>query len=303
MIYRSILSFPFLLLLSGIVSAQINTNPTPTPRPGSRQASLPGVASDSANFDRLRSVEMKIPKERTHPLLDPKKGIYRRPGKDEVSALVIDELVSSKYGEFLKGDDTGIVKLNAESSCLSAEDVIVASEACSSYKFPGAGAAYSFRTESYRLPRLADLILFDDVFRTGGVYQHTILTEIGDIPIEEVTLQTRGFKFLVDLKPSIDGDEYLKFEKLIANGIDADGFPYRKGYPVNQNSTFALRSIAYRGKFIRAIEGIQYDELDFDKRRDVIIAFRVVDRDAKGHLTIVWKRLRDIESPTLKVKK
>ena len=225
MIYSKILSFPLLLVFSGVVLAQIHMTPTPTPRPGSRQASMPGVAADSVNYDRLRSVEMMIPKERTHPLLDPDKGIYRKPGKEETAALAIDKAALAKHADFLKGSETGIVKLNGMSWCVTTEDVIVASEECSPYKLPGAGAAYSFRTESYRLPRIADLILFDDVFRTGGVYQHTILTELGDIPIDTVTLQTRGLKFLAEFEPAVDGDEFLKFEKMIANGIDADGFP------------------------------------------------------------------------------
>ena len=41
--------------------------------------------------------------------------------------------------------------------------------------------------------------------------------------------------------------------------------------------------------------------MDFDRRRNVIVAFRVVERDDNGDTTIVWKRLRDVASPKLKV--
>ena len=78
------------------------------------------------------------------------------------------------------------------------EDVVVASEKCLAFKMPGAGAAYSFRTESYRLPRLADVILVDGVFLTGGVYQQVIMADIGDVAIEDVALDTKGMKYLVD---------------------------------------------------------------------------------------------------------
>ena len=303
MFYGRILLFPLLLLLCGAAMAQIHMTPTPTPRPGSRQASLPGVSADSEKYERLNSIEMMIPKGRTHPLLDPNKGIYRKPGKNEFKSLAIAEPVLARHAEFLKGRNTGIVKLNGESTCVSDADVVVATDVCSTFKIPGAGTAFSFRTESYRIPRIADLILFDGVFRTGGVYQHVVLTELGDVPIGDVTLESKGLRYLVELKPAHDSDQFLRFEKEISKGIDANGFPYRKGYPVSENSTFALRSIAYRGKFIRSIDGIQYDELEFDKRRDVIVAFRVVEKDAAGNYTILWKRLRDVESPTLKVKK
>lgn len=303
MFYRRILLFPLFLLLSEALVAQIHMTPTPTPRPGSRQASIPGVSADSERYDRLNSIEMMIPKTRTHPLLDPNKGIYRRPGKEEVKVLAVADAVVARHAEFLKGQNTGIVKLNGESTCVSDADVVVASDVCSPFKIPGAGTAFSFRTESYRIPRIADLILFDGVFRTGGVYQHVVLTELGDVPIGDVTIGSNGLRYLVELKPAGDSDEFLKFDKELSKGIDADGFPYRKGYPVSENSTFALRSIAYRGKFIRSIDGIQYDELEFDKRRDVIVAFRVVEKDAAGNYTIVWKRLRDVESPILKVRK
>ncbi len=305
MFYSRILLFLVFLLLNGAVIAQIPVTPTPTPRPGSRQANLPGVSADSEKYDVLRSIEMMVPKDRAgaHPLLDPKKGIYRKPDKEEVKALAVAEPLLARYAAFLKEQNTGIVKLNAESSCISDADVLVASEVCSPYKIPGAGTSYSFRTESYRLPRIADLILFDEVFRTGGVYQHVVLTELGDIAIGDVTLESNGLRYLVELKPVRDSDEFMKFDKEIGKGIDVNGFPYRKGYPVSENSTFALRSIAYRGKFIRSIDGIQYDELEFDRRRDVIVVFRVIEKDAAGNYTIVWKRLKDVEAPTLKVKK
>ncbi len=297
--------FPIVLLFNATAIAQFSATPTPTPRPNSRQANLPATTADKANYDRLHSIEMMAPRvlADSHPLLDPKKGIYRRPNKEEIQVLAVAEPLLVKHAEFLKGPNTGIVKLNAESSCVSDTEVVVANEKCIVFKMPGAGTAYSFRTESYRLPRLADLILFDGVFRTGGVFQQVIMADIGDVAIEDVTLETKGMTHLVSLKPVRDSDEFTRFDDEITKGIEANGFLYRKGHLVKENSTFALRSIAYRGIYPRSVDGIQYDELAFDKRRDVIVAFRVVDRDATGNITIVWKRLMDVESPRLKVKK
>ncbi|MEO7658700.1 MAG: hypothetical protein ABIV48_03715 [Pyrinomonadaceae bacterium] len=296
--------FPILFFLSMTVIAQV-PSPTPTPNPNSRQRQVNPIIADNANFDRLRSLELMIPKDSAdnHPLLNSKKGIYRRPSKEEIQILAVAEPLLTLHAALLRGPNTGIVKLNGESSCLSDVDVVVATEKCLGFKMPGAGTAYSFRTESYRLPRLADVILLDGVFRTGGVFQQVFMADIGDVAIEDVSLETRGLKYLNRLKPVRDSDEFMRFDAEIANGIEADGLTYRKGQLVKDNSTFVLRSIAYRGSYIRSIDGISYDELEFDKRRDVIVAFRVVDMDTAGNITILWKRLKDTESPKLKIMK
>lgn len=293
---------PLVLLLTTAASAQIVPTPTPTPRPGTRQSNP--MIGDNSKYDRLQSVEMMLPKDRPdHPLLDPKKGIYRRPGKEEIAVLAVADSLLDKYSSFLGLPNTGIVKLNADSSCISDTDEVTVTEQCLPFKMPGAGTSFSFRTESYRLPRLADIILFDGVFRTGGVYQYVAMAEIGDVPIEDVAFATKGMKYLLDLKPVRDSAEFLRFNDDLVKGVEADGLLYRKGQIVRENWTYVLRSIAYRGQYIRSVGGISYDELDLDRRRDIIAAFRVIDRDAAGNVTIAWKVLKDVEAPKLKVVK
>ena len=298
------LLFLLVLFVRVTVLAQPSATPTPTPRPGSRQSAVPAVVRDNASYDRLRSVEMMTENSQTanHPLLDSKKGIYRRPSKDETEVLAVAEPLLTTFASFLGSSNTGIVKLNADSECVSTTEVIVATEKCAVFRMPGAGAAFSFRTESYRLPRLADLILFNGTFRSDAVLQHVAMVELGDIPIGDIHLGSGGIKYLVDLKPARDGDEFLKYDAELGKGVTANGFLYRKGHHVKPNTTYALRSVAYRGKYIRSVDGIRYDELEFDKRRDVIVAFRAVDKDDAGNVTIVWKRLKDAESPRLKIK-
>lgn len=274
--------------------------------PPSGSTSPGAVRADSNRFDRLASIEMALPPsgaEPRHPLLDPKKGIYRRPTKKETEILAVAEPLIERFAAFLKQDNTGIVKLNADPSCVSTSDIVVASEKCVPYAIPGAGTAFSFRTESYRMPRLADVMLSGNIFKTGGVFQQVVMVELGDVPIDEVGLGTKGMKFLIDIKPVSESNEFLTYDKEVQKGIEHDGFTYRRGYPWKVNSTYALRSIAYRGKYMRSIDGVSYDELDFDKRRDIIAAFRVVDQDQSGNLTIVWKRLRDSEAPKLEISK
>ncbi len=272
----------------------------------SGQTTPSSVRADNQRFDRLASLEMAHPATeaaKRHPLLDPKKGIYRRPGKKETGILEVSKSALVGYADFLKQDNTGIVKLNADSTCVSNTDIVVASDECVPYSMPGAGTAFSFRTESYRMPRLADIMLSGNIFKTGGVFQQVVMVELGDVPIEAVAMNTKGMKFLADIKPVGESNEFLAYDKEVQKGIEHDGFLYRRGYAWKVNSTFALRSIAYRGKYMRSIDGVTYDELDFDRRRDVIVAFRVIDQDEKGNLTIVWKTLKDFEAPKLEISK
>ncbi len=287
------------LLFAVKVAGQIPVLPTPTPNP----RNVNPIMGDTGGFDRLRSIEMMSPKERSknHPLLDEKKGIYRRPARKETEALAVSETLLQRYAKFLKAPNTGIIKLNADYSCIPTSDMVVATENCLAFLMPGAGAAFSFRTESYRLLRLADVILLAGEFRTGGILQHVIMANIGDVPIEDVSSETNGIKFLIDLKPASDGPSFTRFDESVAAGIEAGGLMFRKAHAVKLDSTYILRSIAYRGKYIRSIDGIVYNELDYDKRRDVIVAFRVAEIDSNGNVNLVWKRLRDIEAPKLEL--
>jgi hypothetical protein len=209
---------------------------------------------------------------------------------------------SDRYAVVLRQPDTGVFKLNADSSCVESAGVIAAKENCLQYSMPGAGTAYSFRVESHRIPRLADLTLSKNVLKSDGILQHGILVKLGNVPLEDITMQTKGLKFLVDFEPLTDVESLAKFDRRLLEGIVADGFTYSLGFYVKDQMTYALRSIAYKGKAARSVNGITYNELDFDKRRDILVVFRIVGIEANGNVTAVWKLLSNKESPTLKIK-
>lgn len=298
---------PLLLLLSGGAYSQISPSatPTPTPRPGTIRAVANPMVGDKDSYDRLRSIEsMGQPGEREPPpLLVGKESIYRKPSRSETEALAVSDHLLMKYTEFLKSKGTGIIKLSADTSCVSASDVVVASEKCLPFQMPGAGTAFSFRTESYRLPRLADVIFVNGDLMTGGVFQQVIAVDIGDIPLDSVALESAGLRYIVNAKPATDSSEFMKFDSELLSGIEANGLTHRKNQPATLNTTFAIRSFAYRGKSLRTLHGYAYNELDYDKRRDVIVVFRIVDKDTNGNITLLWKKLKDVEAPVLKVVK
>lgn len=285
-------------------NAQI-PNPTPQPAPRRTRSNSTVIRDSNSTFDQLRALEIERKKEElpvNNPLNELKRIIYRKPNKVETQILSPSLSLLKKYAVFLRQPDVGMVKLNGDTSCIENSEILVAKETCLSYAFPGAGTAYSFRTESYRLPRLADLILSNGALKIDGVMQHGIMVSLGNIPLQDVTLQTKGLKYLLDFKPVETVESLLKIDSELSKGIKADGFLYRLGFYAHNQTTFALRSIAYKGKYMRSVEGILYNELDFDKRKDILVAFQVVETDTNSNITILWKILSQGTAPSLKTK-
>ena len=226
--------------------------------------------------------------------------LYRKPTSKELKAVEPSRELFVKYAPFLRQPDTGLTKLIDDKGCAENTKVVVASEDCLKYTMPGAGSSFSFRTQTYRIPRLADITFTSKSFQAAGVILHGIFVNIGDVPLEEVGLQTRGLKYLVDFQPEPDYEKGKALDSELMKGVGHDGFLYRRGLFIAENTTFALRSVAYGGKYFRAVKNLTYNEFDYDKRRDVIVVFRIVEKDDAGNVTILWKVLREKDSPEVK---
>ncbi len=254
------------------------------------------VANLPAQFARTDSqVERKLIylRRKVEPL-------YRKPTEKELKAIAPRRELFEKHAEFLRQPNTGLTKLIDDKGCADNTRVVVATENCLQYTMPGAGSSFSFRTENYRIARLADLTFTDKSFQAAGVLLHGIFVNLGSMPLESVNLQTAGMKYLVEFQPEPDYNKGKQLDQQLTRGVRRDGYLYRRGLYMVENATFALRSIAYAGKYFRAIEGVTYNEFDYDKRRDVIVTFRVVEKDAAGSVTILWKALQEKDSPKVK---
>ncbi len=226
--------------------------------------------------------------------------LYRNPSKKELKAVAPKPELFVRYAEFLRGQNTGLTKLISDSGCADNSKIIVATEECLKYTMPGAGNSYSFRTDNYRIPRLSDVLFTDNSFQASGVLLHGIFVNIGDVALSDVTLKTDGLDFLVTFQPEVDYEKAKKTDLILAEGIREGKFLYRRGLYAVENTTFVLRSIAYAGKYFRAVRGVTYNEFVFDKRRDIIVALRIVDKDDAGNVTILWKMLANEKSPRVK---
>ncbi len=247
---------------------------------------------DEGSAERL-AVRFSIMQKLIRPL-------YRKPSKEELEAVEPGAELFNKYADFLRQENTGLTKLIEDTGCAESTKVVVASDKCLKYTMPGAGSSFSFRAQTYRLSRLADITFTDNSFQAGGVFIHGIFVNIGDIPLEKVTLETGGLKYLTEFAPETDYKKSKEIDRQLSKGVKSGGFLYRRGLYIVEDTTFVLRSIAYDGKYMRSASGVTYNELDFDKRNDVIVAFRIVEKDTDGNVTILWKVLQQKDAPELK---
>lgn len=274
----------------------VNPQPTPTPfRP------------ISSGLDRMmgrREAARLTPAEEARyqqyilsKYVDP---IFRKPTKQELAAVEVDAAVLSRYKDFLKTPNSDIFKLVKDHGCDQNTAIVSASEECRVFSMPGGGNAYSFRIGNYRLRRYGDLSVRNGLFFVPGIFMHGILTVLGDEDPIDITLDSPGMAELQAIEPSTTKVAATEFGAMLAKGFERGGRLFAANAAVKLNTAYGLRVIAYRGKQMRAVVGATYNELERDKRRDVLVVFRVVNIDADGTSTIIYRVLLDKESPELK---
>lgn len=294
-----------ILLFSAGVAAQTTGGP-PTPHPQAtpnpnritiRPQETSEHRSQTENGDLRRANRRRIP---AGTLADIKE-IYRDATQKEIAALPPDDEDLKSYKAFLRERNTGIVRLADTAKCSDSLFVISAEANCVKYSMPGHGAFFSFRRGGYSIDRLADIGYEDGIFAITGNFKHGMLTGLGKISLNDIDVSHPGLRYLVDFEPSQDMESAVSAGRKLAAGADADGFYYRQALNVIDGMVYGIRSIAYRGSVPRTFNGYVYDELDFDKRLDVIVVFKVVRLHTDGSVTIIWKRLRSNKAPELKV--
>lgn len=294
-----------LFAFSGFGQTSPSSSPTPQPTPDPEQErqrrdqEMRNSGRGFESMDRLRSGEVRS-RRIPHSAIADIKQIYRNATSKEKDLLKPDGADLRKYAGFLKKKNTGIVRLSDIGKCTSSVYVVSAKADCLKYSMPGNGAYFSFRREGYTLDRLADIRFKEGVFEVAGVMQHGILTGLGDIDLDTVDPSTPGLSFLSDFVPSPDIRSAQEKGRELEAGIQNRGFYYGQRLKAVEGMTYALRSVAYRGTILRAMNGAIYDELDFDKRFDITVAFRIVRLHDDGSVTMIWKRISRQESPRLK---
>jgi len=205
------------------------------------------------------------------------------------------------YAHLLAQPKTGIFRLLPDLECETNSLIIKADETC--LKAIPESSFYSFREQEHTREIQADIRLKSNYLISDGILSQGILVNLGDIALQNVTMESAGLKFLTDYVPQALNKEAQKQFLQMTNGIKSGGYEYRTIVLANENATYAMRVVAYKGSALRTYRGFRFDLLQGDKRIDLTLAFRVVRRDKDGGLTILWKELARRKSPRIKFEK
>jgi hypothetical protein len=229
--------------------------------------------------------------------------LYRKPTKKELTEIAVEKNIFEQNKLFLSQKDTGVFRLIDDKGCAEDTRLLKANEDCLKFKFPGNGSGFSFRTRNYRILRLADLILKDGKLLALGVFRLGIMVNLGNTSLENVSINQKEAEFLQNYQPALLPKDLQKEIVKFKSGVSVEKIKYASVLSPEINTTYLLRSIAYRGKYFRSVAGITYNEFEFDKRKDILVVFRVVDKDGDGNLTIMWKELKIKDSTKLIIEK
>lgn len=205
-----------------------------------------------------------------------------------------------KYEAFLNQSDTGIFRLYPDFDCEDKHIVRVDGK-CLNF-VPGMWS-YSFRQNERSDKNFQDISYKEDFFETGGFLNQGILVSLDNAQIGNVSLTSDGMKYLVDFKPQTEPEKIRKQYQALSKGIEYDGFNYSDKIKVEENKTYALRVVAYKYKNKNANDPSDFrdafEALSYDKRKDLIVAFQIIRKTDDGGLTVVWKKLQELKSPTI----
>jgi len=227
--------------------------------------------------------------------------IRRKATKEQKKQLLPRADDSAAYAQILQQSKTGIFRLLPDLECEKNTLVIKADETCLK-AIPGS-SFYSFREREHTEEVLADIRLKNNYLISDGILSQGIMVNLGDVALQNVTTESAGLKFLTDYAPQALNREAQKQFLQMTNGIKSDGYEYRTIVSANENTTYAMRVVAYKGSVLRTYRGFRFDLLQGDKRIDLTLAFRVIRRDKDGGLTILWKELARQKSPRIKFEK
>ena len=145
----------------------------------------------------------------------------------------------------------------------------------------GGGAYYSFTRLTHEYGHGSDISLEMGNLSVGFAgADYGMLSNLGDTPLDSVTLDTPGVQGLaLHTPPSTEPKARIE-QRRTSEGMLIENILFKGALPALVNSTYILRSVNY-GK------------------SDVLVAFRVVKKDVDGSLILAWKMLKKYETPQL----
>jgi hypothetical protein len=224
-----------------------------------------------------------------------------RPTREQKRKLQPGAQDLARYAGFLEQPRTGIFRLMPDVGCAENVNVIRADATCLNYV--PESSYYSFREKEHTIEMLSDIRLKNGYLISDGILSQGIMVSLGDVELEKLSPAAEGLEFLMNFAPHTQGTEAQKQYIEMMRGVKVGKYEYKKAHPSVENTTYALRVVAYRGNVFRSFRGYRFDVLDGDKRIDLTLAFRVIRKDADGSLTLLWKEIERRAAPRLEFPK
>jgi hypothetical protein len=195
--------------------------------------------------------------------------------KIEKQLLLPAEEDQLAYAEFLAQPETGLMRL-------------LPREVYDSYAHPerrlgirGGGSYYSFTERTHEYGNSTQIGLEQgSLLACFAGADYALVTNLGDVPLEQVTLESSAVKFLLSYEPARNEPQARAEYQRFASGATIDGTLYKTRVPANVNNSYVLRGINYSNS-------------------DIVVAFRVVRKDTDGSIIIAWKLLKKYPKPEL----
>lgn len=213
-----------------------------------------------------------------------------------------------RHASFLAAEQTGLGRIFPDKNCGKGKIVSVQEiERCADIPLmKGGGSLFSFRSAIRPVIRLnaknsfstrylhgiSDVHFANGNFYVGDEAVQNIIGALGELDLAEVTAETKTVKVLSDIKPSKTVSELTIQNQELKKGIDENGILYANSAPAKLNETYILRSIGYRHE----------SRPQAFHNTDLLVAFKVVGREADGSIVILWKQLREKGAPVLRNK-
>ena len=180
---------------------------------------------------------------------------------------------TAKYADFLSQPNTGLIRLLPREK--------YDRDAKGAMTIRGGGAYYSFVRLTHEYGYGSDIELSNGVLSTGFAgANYGIITSLGDIPLENVSVETGGAQVLAAHVPPSEEPKARIEQRKWSNGETVDSANYRNRVGLAVNSTYLLRSVDY-------------------ETSDVLVAFRVVRLDSDDSAVILWKLVKKYPTPVL----
>ncbi|HLM55914.1 MAG TPA: hypothetical protein VK422_07255 [Pyrinomonadaceae bacterium] len=173
------------------------------------------------------------------------------------------------HAEFLSQPETGLARL------LPREKWI--------YKLStsGDGAYYSFGRKSHEYGQGTDIGFEQGQLQVGFAgADFGFITNLGDVPLANITTETEGVKYLAAFNPPSNEPEARAEQRRTGAGFEVDGQRYARRVPAAVNNTYVLRSVSYSAS-------------------DTLVAVRLLRKDADGSVVLLWKVMKTFPKPKL----